>query len=767
MRLTLRTLLAWMDGVLPEDFARQMAEKVAGSALAQTLAGRIREVVARPTVGAPPADGRGLAADPNSAAEFLDNVLAADRLADFERCCIESDMQLAEVADCHRLLADLTAGRATVGEVDAGLAERLRAVVAAEMRQDVAAQAMADALAGAPFGRKPLATAGNADDTVLVSAAAARRAAPATPPEAASRGPLRTWAVVATAAAVLIGLVGVLGWSVIRNGRRELAVQLPVQEKANPDAKAPAETAAGDATRDHASDNSAAVKKVLEPEPEPSREPVAEPSPEPVAEQSPPPTPEPKPEPEPVPEPPSESEPQPPVVPAVPPTVAARVPQGEALAIAAPAGVAAPAAAPGAAPGAAPVAEPAPPAAAPQQPRDAVVAGPFVLLVGTAPAAEQPLEWQARGSDAAVPVPAELVAPVFSQPELVIERVRIRLAPATRATLLRDGDGAVRLEVLFGRAVVVAEDPAARLGVTAAGISGRVTRGLEAPLGVEVTLEREQGSDPAAAPATRRARLVSAGGIAWEQTAEDGSPAAEPLAGFAADGRIPAGTVVAWSSGAADAVVLEPAAAAPAWLAGGEQVDAADRQAALGLAERLPADGPVQPALRQLAGDPRGEQRVLAAATLALLGDYDETVRQLSAEQRGRELYAGQWAKLESLTVPLALARGANAAARLAKAFADHGPAGSGETLARLARGFSAADLAAGADTWLVDALDDPHLVVRRYAFQRLTEAANPTAVDRLRYRPDGRPEQRREGVAWWREAVGQGRLRATAPAPR
>jgi hypothetical protein len=155
---------------------------------------------------------------------------------------------------------------------------------------------------------------------------------------------------------------------------------------------------------------------------------------------------------------------------------------------------------------------------------------------------------------------------------------------------------------------------------------------------------------------------------------------------------------------------------------------------------------------------------VLAAATLALLGDYEEVVRQLSADERGRELYAGQWSKLESLTVPLALARGANAAARLAKAFAEHGPAGSGESLARLARGFSPADLAAGADAWLVDALEDPQLVVRRYAFQRLTELANPPAVDRLRYRPDGRPEQRREGVAWWREAVEQGRLRAALP---
>ena len=78
----------------------------------------------------------------------------------------------------------------------------------------------------------------------------------------------------------------------------------------------------------------------------------------------------------------------------------------------------------------------------------------------------------------------------------------------------------------------------------------------------------------------------------------------------------------------------------------------------------------------------------------------------------------------------------------------------------------SPADLAAGADAWLVDALDDPHLVVRRYAFQRLTELTNPTAVDRLRYRPDGRPDQRRDGVEWWRRQQQDGRLRGTPPAP-
>jgi hypothetical protein len=746
MRLTLRTLLAWMDGVLPEAAARQLADKVAGSAVARTLAGRIRDVVSRPTVGAPPADGRGLAADPNSAAEFLDNVLDPDRLAEFERVCIESDMQLAEVADCHRLLADQTAGRGAVAAVDAELEARLRAVVAAEVRRDAVADRHAEATANARALRDALAAA--EDDTELVSGADVGRMSPV-----ASQTPSRTWALAATAAVVLIGLVGVLGWTVMRSGRREVAKKPPaVAEAARPEAAdsplaaalteaaVPLDQPAVARIEPPTAPATAADSRPGLPEPGqggPARDATGSEPPKNIEAEIPP------------------RESVPPSAPPPPTAIAARVPQGEALAIAA--SVPAPVPAPPA---------PATPVAAAVEPtrQDPVVAGPFVLLVGTAAAAEQPLVWQARRAEAVVPVPAELASPLFSQPELIIDGVRIRFAPASRATLLRDGDGSARLDVLFGRAVVVAEDPAARLGITAAGISGRVLRGLEAPLGVEVTFDRVPGSDPADGTATRRARFMSAGGLVWDQTAEDGGVATEPLAGFDADGRIAAGTLVEWSSAAPDAVALKPGAGVPGWLVGGAEIDAADRQAALALATRLPAEGPVQPGLRHLAGDPRGEQRVLAAATLALLGDYEEVVRQLSADERGRELYAGQWSKLESLTVPLALARGANAAARLAKAFAEHGPAGSGESLARLARGFSPADLAAGADAWLVDALEDPQLVVRRYAFQRLTELANPPAVDRLRYRPDGRPEQRREGVAWWREAVEQGRLRAALP---
>jgi hypothetical protein len=104
MRLTLRTLLAYLDDTLDPAQARLIGQKVAESDAAQELIARIKQVTRRRRLTAPPMTGPGGKLDPNSIAEYLDNALSADQLADVEETCLASDVHLAEIAACHQIL---------------------------------------------------------------------------------------------------------------------------------------------------------------------------------------------------------------------------------------------------------------------------------------------------------------------------------------------------------------------------------------------------------------------------------------------------------------------------------------------------------------------------------------------------------------------------------------------------------------------------------------------------------------------------------------
>jgi hypothetical protein len=106
MRLTLRTLLAYLDDTLEPAQAKVIGQKVAESDTAQELIARIKQVTRRRRL-ANPAASVTTNIDPNTLAEYLENVLDNEQLDKVEQICLASDANLAELATCHQILTQL------------------------------------------------------------------------------------------------------------------------------------------------------------------------------------------------------------------------------------------------------------------------------------------------------------------------------------------------------------------------------------------------------------------------------------------------------------------------------------------------------------------------------------------------------------------------------------------------------------------------------------------------------------------------------------
>ena len=749
MRLTVRTLLAWIDGVLAPEDQQALGEKVAASGVAPALVERTKAVVGHQGLSAPSPVGRGLADDPNTAAEFLDNVLDAERLEAFERICIESDIHLADVAACHEILAEITR--------EPGLLEPLGVARRRKLLDMAAKHATArDEPRAAPRS----------------SGAKRSRRAPVAPDR--RRAPVAAWLSAATALALLAVLGGFLAWSLTRGGRKTIKPQ----EIAATEPEAPVATATSAAAPERAPPQPAAAAPAAAPaaaaaevprEPPPADAPAAVPSPSaedeipilpPAGDAG-----SEAPAPGAMPAPPSEPAAAPPVPP--PPAADRRVPQGDALAIVAPPPAPAmPAAATDPAMGAT-ANEPAVEPGAGGDPSAGVSSatvgngGPLLHRVET----DGATAWRVLAPGATLADREDLLTPPWSHASCSVAGITIDLEPNTRAVLSRDADGTPWLEIMFGRAVVAGRAADARLGLIAGGLCGVVSGVMRDPAGVEMAMDR----DPGAAARPHRRGTVFAGSAekVWRQTAAAGGPAPEPLAGLPPEVLLPARSAIAWDDRESTGGVRLPPAAEPDWMrirGGGDRIE---RGAARALAEKLAArpEAPVEQSLRELAADRRTENRMIAAATGALLGDYEELVNLLCAEPPAA-LSEGQWTTLERMAVPLAIARGDNAAAKLDAAFRARGPGGMGDALVALSRGFTDDDLAAGGDATLVAGLDDDSLAVRRYAIRRLLDIVQPEERYRAVYRADRSKTLRRDGIAWWRLQLEQGRVRRGGSTP-
>lgn len=110
MRLTLRTLLAYLDDTLDPAQTRAIGQKVAESDMARELVDRIRKVTRKRALTVPPADK----ADANVVAKYLDNDLQSEQVAEVEEQALHSEVHLAEIAACHQLLTLIMSEPASV-----------------------------------------------------------------------------------------------------------------------------------------------------------------------------------------------------------------------------------------------------------------------------------------------------------------------------------------------------------------------------------------------------------------------------------------------------------------------------------------------------------------------------------------------------------------------------------------------------------------------------------------------------------------------------
>ena len=703
LRLTLRTLLAWLDGVLPADEADAFADKLSSSASARMLVDRIRAVVAHPGLDSPKVIGRGLGPDANSVAEYLNNSLPADAVATFERVCIESDAHLAEVAACHRMLVEARNDPSIFEPPEPREIDRLLAAT--------------------------LGLAGNAS----VSTGTVEKhpePQPVKPQQAASQAaePSKTsmtaWAAVIMAVLLVGLLAGTLAWKLMPGRSGEVmprnADAVAVREPPPEPPRAPEEPAVEPPPAAPQTEEAAAKNEEEVPKQDPTRETaVVAPSREPEATVA------------------AAEDPKPKV---------GRVPGGDALAIGAKATPVA--VEPAATTPTKPVPAAPPPQPAPDEPAFATVGG-IPLLLKRIGETGGPADWAVLAAESPLSASADLLVPEGFFPTLSVGKATIRLIGPARAVLRPRDDAAAEIELVFGRAIVGGIEAGRPMAFVAGQLAGRLEAGD--PIGLEVRFDRAAGSDPAAEPAT------TVGSIAFPA---GGRLALEP--GIAAIAVPDAGLIRPDGSVATGVVVTgrgEASRGLPEWLASPSAQRLLDRLAADALAASL-ASAPPPAALERLLEDNRLENRSAAAATLAVMGRYEPLAEMLAKEEQGLRLPARAWASLERATVPLAIARGPTSEVRLLAAFEPVVPPDDGKLVRQLVVGFSNESLAEGGDAVLVAALEHPSLLIRRLAASRLHGAVPLATADRLRYRPDGPPDARAEAVKWWRTQLEKGRIR-------
>jgi hypothetical protein len=734
MRLTLRTLLAYMDGMLEAADAEDIRGQIEKSEFAQNLMYRIREAVARPGLGAPEASGRKGGPDPNAVAEYLDNTLPDNRVPDFEKICLdpESDVPLAEVASCHQILT-LVLGEAA--EIDPDARQRMYRLPEAPSK------------APPPIGMAP--AAGDGDPEAQAASETAKRRPKPEVPEYL-REPLKrrrllpVVGAVALAVCFLIMVLIALGqFEPDKPLGRLFGLGGPAAETdrgGESPVTPPGEGSAGPEVTPAPDEGSTANERPAEggPAPEIPAEPGVEPggAATPVGPEVP---------------------PDEPVGPGEPLPGPGELPSEPAVPAAAPGGAATE---PGAEPGGEPVPEmPNPPAG---ETPDRVEAEPGEGPgVGQEPAALVPVGrfmsedqvllrhgrdenvWMRVASKAPLYSGDRLVALPTYRPEIALAGVTLQLLGGTEIELLPGEAGHdAGVHVRYGRMFVLPlAQPGTRMRFVTGGHDGvLVCDDPEAIVVLEVEPVHVPGTNPESVPALLRTVLYTRSGeVTWTETAPDERVHLGPQMSLAIAGAPPR--------------AAKPVDQFPDWVTT-DTTREVDRQASTTLLKYWQAEWPASRSLVELTDFRRREVQWLATRALGYIGRFEAMVAPLDE--------SAYWESFRSFGESAdyvgelrgAVARGREAAAGVRQAFEKQYP-DHAALLYRMLWGFTADGLRNGEAAVLVDHLEHETLPVRGLAFWNLRDLTGLS----LYYEPEATAAERKLAVEKWRDRLASGEI--------
>lgn len=206
LRLTLRTLLAYLDDTLEPAEARDIGQRIKDNEQTQELIERCKVVMRRRRLKAPSPDPDETTLDPNIVAAYLDNTLSPEKVAKAEKQFLRSDTDLAEVACVHQILS-MVLGRPA--NISLESRNRIYALVGGKPEKPVQARPIGPT--PSPVGVRPV-------DPHLIDSQPLPLAIPAYGP-GTGKG---TWATVLVVIVLTMALGGVI-WQVVSPSGNESA----------------------------------------------------------------------------------------------------------------------------------------------------------------------------------------------------------------------------------------------------------------------------------------------------------------------------------------------------------------------------------------------------------------------------------------------------------------------------------------------------------------------------------------------------------------